>query len=233
VNDSDRPTTLQLALRATADASEAYAANPALRAAVVIAVPFVGGAFDALVGTAGSNIALDRLRIFLDEQAQRIAALEDAKLDAQVTAESVLDATIRAVRGAMETGNRDKVRMLASILVGATSVERPAGLDPESVVASLVSLTPADLAYARLLAEARARDPLAVVDYSAAPADPDTKYRLMRLQGAGILEAVTGQTLYGGGGDLHYRLTPTFWRILELLRAGGEAIGSDEAGPLP
>jgi hypothetical protein len=64
-----------------------------------------------------------------------------------------------------------------------------------------------------------------VVDFSAAPADPDSKYRLMRLQGESILERVTGETLYGGGGDLYYRLTPTFWRILELLRAGGEIIG--------
>jgi len=233
MGESDRPTTLQLALRVTSTASEAYAANPALRSAVVAAVPFIGAAFDALAGTAGSNIALDRLRTFLEELTERVAALEEGKRDPSVTAEDLIDAAIHAVRGALETGDRDKVRMLASILVGATSVDRPAGLDPESVVASLVSLTPADLSYARQLAEARANDPFAVVDFSTAPADPDSKYRLMRLQGAGILEAVTGQTLYGGGGELHYRLTPTFWRILELLLAGGETIGTGDASPRP
>lgn len=216
---------VRLALGAVTAALDAYAANPALRAAVLIAVPFVGGAFDALAGTAGGNIALDRIGVFVAELGQRIAALEDAKRDPNVTAEELLDATLRALRGAIETGDRVKVRMLASVLVGATSVMRPPGLDAESVLASLVSLTPADLAYARQLAEARAKDPLAVVDFSAAPADPDSKYRLMRLLGAGILEGVTGETLYGGGGDLYYRLTPTFWRILELLRAGGEIIG--------
>src|SRR6266571_7738055 len=118
MGESDRPTTLQLALRVTSTASEAYAANPALRSAVVAAVPFIGAAFDALAGTAGSNIALDRLRTFLEELTERVAALEEGKRDPSVTAEDLIDAAIHAVRGALETGDRDKVRMLASILVG-------------------------------------------------------------------------------------------------------------------
>ena len=196
----DRSTTLQLALRATSDMVAAYAANPALRAAVVIAVPLVGGAFDALVGTAGSNIALGRLRIFLDELAQRIAALEDAKRDPEVTENDVLDATIRAVRGAMETGNRDKVRTLASILVGSTSRDRPADLDPESAVASLVSLTPADLDYARKLVDAVKDKRFAYIDYAHVP-EPglDIQFRLMRLQGAGLLEAEGSGSMAGAG----------------------------------
>ena len=232
MNDADRPSTLQLALRATSAASEAYAENPALRAAIVAAVPLIGGAFDALVGTAGSNIALDRLRTFLDELAQRIRALEDAKRDPDVTAESVLDATIRAVRGAIETGNRDKVRTLASILVGSTSRDRPAELDAESAIASLVSLTPADLEYARKLVDAVKDNRFAYIDY-AHVAEPglDLQFRLMRLQGAGLLEA-EGSAGLGAGPKLNYRLTPTMWRILELLRAGGEKIGED-AGPPP
>ncbi len=229
----DRPTTSQLALRAVTAALDAYAANPALRAAVLIAVPFVGGAFDALAGTAGSNVALDRMGVFMAELGQRIAALEDAKRDPDVTAEELVDAAIRAVRGAIETGDRDKVRMLVSILVGATSVERPAGLDAESVVASLVSLTPEDLQYARRLVDAVKDNRFASIDFAhVAEPGQDSRFRLMRLQGAGLLETEATGVL-DSGTALNYRLTPTMWRILELLGAGGETIGTSDASPVP
>jgi hypothetical protein len=222
-------TTAQLALRAVTAALGSYAVNPALRAAVLIAVPFVGGAFDALAGTAGSNIALDRMGVFMAELGQRIAALEDAKRDPNVTAEELLDATIRSVRGAIETGDRIKVRMLASILVGATSVKRPPGLDAESVIASLVSLTPGDLQYARRLVDAVKDNRFASIDFAhVAEPGQDSRFRLMRLQGAGLLETEATGVL-DSGTSLNYRLTPTIWRILELLRAGGEIIGLGEA----
>jgi hypothetical protein len=231
----ERPTTVQLALRVVSAAVDAYAANPALRAAVVIAVPFVGGAFDALAGTAGSNLAQDRMSIFFEELGQRIAALEAAKRDPDVTVEELVDATIRALRGAIETGDRVKVRMLASILVGATSVERPAELDSESVVASLVSLTPADLHFVRRLSQ------LVKGSTFAAPSElgPDRLFFVGRLFGAGLLESVALDATPTSGlhrglvrtePAIEYRLTPSFWRILELLRAGGETIGADDAG---
>lgn len=224
MNDLDRPTTLQLALRMTSDAVEAYSANPALRAAVVIAVPFVGGAFDAIVGTAGSNVALERLETFLHELGDRIAALEEAKRDPDVIERVIVDATIRAVRGSMETGDQTKVRTLASMLVGATSRDRPAELDAESAVASLASLTPSDLEYARQLVDAVKDNRFAHIDLGRVEAPgPDAQFRLMRLLGAGLLEA-EGSGGIGAGPRLHYRFTPTMWRILELLKAGGEDV---------
>jgi hypothetical protein len=227
----NRPTTSQLALRAVSDALDAYATNPALRAAVVIAVPFVGGAFDALAGTAGSNIALDRMGVFIEELTQRVGTLEDEKCDPKVTPEDLVDAAIRAVRGALETGDRDKVRTLASILVGATSTERPEDLDAESVIASLVSLTPEDLRYARRLVQVVIDKGSAYIDWGHA-AEPvlDSQFRLMRLQGAGLLETERTGGMMGAGPNFTYRFTPTMWRILELLRAGGETIGAAE-GP--
>jgi hypothetical protein len=128
----------------------------------------------------------------------------------------------------METGNRDKVRTLASILVGSTSRDRPADLDPESAVASLVSLTPADLDYARKLVDAVKDKRFAYIDYAHVP-EPglDIQFRLMRLQGAGLLEAEGSGSMAGAGPKLNYRFTPTMWRILELLRAGGETIGGE------
>lgn len=197
---------------------------------MVIAVPFVGGALDSLAGTAGSNITLDRLRVVMDEFGQRIATLEEAKRDPAVTVDDVIDATIRAVRGAIETDDTEKVRMLVSILVGATSIERPRpDLDAESVIASLVSLTPADLAYARTLVDAPPDPQSAIFDLARVPTPgPDSQFRLMRLQGAGLLESEGSGGMLGpghSGPTFRYRFTPTMGRILELLRAGGETIG--------
>ena len=182
--DQERPTTSQLALRAVSAAADSYAANPALRGAVVVAVPFVGAAFDTFVGTFGTNIAMERMGIFLEELRQRIATLEEARRDRAVTEADLVDATIRGVRGALETGDRDKVRMIASVLVGATSVERPEALDTESVMASLISLTPADLAYARRLAEAMREKRSSFIEYSGVPApDPDRQFRRLASKG--------------------------------------------------
>lgn len=144
----------------------------------------------------------------------------------------LVDAAIRAARGALETGDRAKVRMLASVLVGATSTERPPDLDVESVVASLVSLTPADLDYARRLAEANCDNRFGPVQYPQDPVpDPDGHFRMMRLQGAGLVLAQGSGSMLGAGPVLTYRLTETFWRILDLLRAGGEIVGRPSGAP--
>jgi len=111
MTDTERPTTAQLALRVASDAALAYSTSPAVRA-VVTAIPFVSG-LDALVGTAGSNIALERLRMFIEDLAGQVERFVE-KQDSAVTEEELLDAAIRALRGATETGNRDKARTIAA-----------------------------------------------------------------------------------------------------------------------
>ncbi len=200
-----------------------YAANPVMRA-ILTAIPFVGG-LDAIVGTAGSNIALDRLRVLIQALGDQVAQL-NTKLDTAVTEEQLLDSAIRGLRGATETGSREKVRTIAAALVGAISVDRPADLDIESVIATLVSLTPADLLAARALV-----DHLGPGTFPPPPElGPDALFYLGRLQAAGLLESVvlpaSERSARPGPGfrtdpAIEFRFTPTFGRILEILRAGG------------
>jgi len=75
VTEAQRPTTFQLALRVAADAALAYSENPALRA-VLAALPFISG-LDALAGTAGSNIALERVRTLIEVLAAQIERVAD------------------------------------------------------------------------------------------------------------------------------------------------------------
>lgn len=217
-------TTGQLALSVINEAMVAYARHPVVRALVTV-IPF-GSFFDALVGTAGSNLVLDRAEVLGEEVRQAIERVPAEKQDPTVTEQQLLDATIRAVRGAMETGSREKVQLIAAILVGATSVDRPEDLDVESVMASIVNLTPADLASARRLV-----DHLGPGTFPP-PTElgPDRLFFIGRLVAAGLIESVAVNAAKPSGRHrvleeslpaIEYRFTPTFARLFSLLRAGG------------
>ena len=217
-------TTGLLALSVMNEAMVAYARHPVVRALVTV-IPF-GSFFDALVGTAGSNLVLDRAEVLGEEVRQAIARVPTEKQDPAVTEEQLFDAAIRAVRGAMETGSREKVQMIAAILVGSTSVDRPVDLDVESITASMVNLTPADLRSARRLA-----DHLGPGTFlPPSELGPDSLFFIGRLQAAGLIESVAINAAKPSGRHrvledvlpaIEYRFTPTFGRIISLLRAGG------------
>jgi hypothetical protein len=217
-------TTGQLALRAANEAMVAYSTHPVARA--VMSVIPLGTFFDSLIGTAGSNLVLDRLNVLVDELRQAIERMPAEKQDPTVTEERLIDPALRAVRGATETGDQEKVRAIAAALVGAISVDRPADLDVETALAALSNLTPADLRAARRLA-----DHLGPATFPP-PAElgPDSLFFVARLQAAGLLESVVlpasppGSRLgpgYRSDPAVEFRFTPTFGRILALLRAGG------------
>jgi hypothetical protein len=219
-------TTSQLALTAINEAMVAYARHPVARA-LVTAIPFgVGGFLDAFLGTTGSNLAIDRAQILGEEVRQAIGRVSAEKLDVGVSEGQLYDAAIRAVRGAMDTASREKVQLIAAILVGATSVDRPNDLDVESVMASIVTLTPADLVSARRLV-----DHLGPGTFpSPVELGPDGLFFIARLQAAGLIESVAINAARPSGRhrvleevlpSIEYRFTPTFGRILDLLRAGG------------
>jgi hypothetical protein len=240
--NAERPTVIQEALRTLKDVVAAYATSPPARA-FVQAIPFVGGVIDAFAGTAGSNIVFFRLQEFAEDlnvAIERTARRQDPAIDEV----DLLDAAIRAVRGAVETGNREKRQTIAAGLVGGASIDRPDELDLESVMASLVNLTPTDLSFASSPSgERRAKiDRLnrAASEYvgpapDSFPPPPDAgsdrMFYLARLQAAGLLENVvlpaTPDVRINRRTEpaIEFRFTPTFHRILELLRAGGQDIG--------
>lgn len=241
--NEDRATVLQEALRALNEAVAVYAASPPARA-FVQAIPFVGGVLDAFVGTAGSNIAFSRLQEFAEELNVAIERTAQRQ-DLAINEDHLLDAAIRAVHGAVETGNRQKRQTIAAALVGGASIDRPAELDLESVMASLVNLTPADLTFAASLASRQSQAKIdrlnrANTEYVGPPlesfpppadAGSDRMFYLARLQAAGLLESVvlpaTPDVRVNRRTEpaIEFRFTPTFHRILELLRAGGQDIG--------
>jgi len=222
VTDQDRPTTGRLALTVINNGMVAYATHPVARAIVTV-IPF-GSFFDALVGTAGSNLVLGRLEVLVEELRASIDRVPQEKQDPAVTSEQLIDAAMRAVRGATETASRGKVQTIAAALVGGTSIDRPADLDLESALASLASLTAADLELARVLAER-------TTPFGFSPSlllGKDSLFHLGHLQAAGLMESFVkpGEDNRARGfgrtePSIEFRVTPTFLRILDLLHAGG------------
>jgi hypothetical protein len=200
----------------------AYATHPVARAITTV-IPF-GSVFDALVGTAGSNLVLARIEVLVEELRAAIDRVPSEKQDPAVTEEQLIDAAIRAVRGATETANREKVQTIAAALVGATSVDRPAHLDVETALASLVSLTPADLEVARVLAKNPSRSGFSPSHLLG----EDSLFHLGHLQAAGLVESIVkpgvdnrARGLGKTEPSIEFRVTRTFLRIIKLLRAGG------------
>jgi len=212
-------TTGRLALSVVENGIIAYATHPVARA-VVSVIP-LGTFFDALAGTAGSNLVLDRLNVLVDELRQAIERVPAEKHDPAVTEQQLIDSAIRALRGSMETGNQEKVRTIAAALVGSTSLDRPRDLDVETVLEMLASLTPAELDYAAMLAKRTGGGAFG----NNQVADPDGHFFVSRLMGHGLLETAPTSWTDWDNDITNYQLTPTFLRILDLLRAGGMVAG--------
>jgi hypothetical protein len=111
--------------------------------------------------------------------------------------------------------------MVAGVLTGATTVDRPPALDIEAVLTAIRDLSPTSLRLA-LEIERRYRENDSPETYGGAiypPEWPDRVFLLKRLEAAGLVEELTGTFLdYLGG---RYKPTETFVRILGVLKAAG------------
>jgi hypothetical protein len=158
---------------------------------------------------------------FLAALAAQLEGIREAKLDkAFVVGVEFQAAILRAFEAARVTSSAPKRRLIAAVLAGASSTDRPSGLDIEAIVDTLGNLTPTDLELARLVwLEAGSDTPRAIVSSVVGPADfPDRLFHLKRLEAAGLIADTAGKNLDYGG---QYDLTPTFHRLMALLEGGG------------
>jgi hypothetical protein len=158
---------------------------------------------------------------FLAALAAQLEGIREAKLDKEfVIGLEFQAATLRALEAARVTSSAGKRRLIAAALAGASSSDRPSGLDIEAIIDTLGNLTPTDLELARLVwLEAGGDTPRAIVTSIVGPADfPDRLFHLKRLEAAGLIADTAGKNLDYGG---QYDLTPTFHRLMALLKGGG------------
>ena len=190
-------------------------------AVVPIVGPVVSQAL-ALFESQRRNVEVDA---FLAALAARLGSVEEGRFDQDfVNGADFQAATLRSLDAARFTIRDEKRQLIAAVLAGAATKDRPSGLDIEAIVDTLAGLTASDLALARLLwIEAGSGAPLAIVTSVIGPTDyPDLKFHLKRLEAYGLIADTAGQYFDYGG---QYELTPTFHRLMALAEAGGLKLG--------
>lgn len=188
---------------------------------VASVVPVLGGPVAAGIAAWEGRRVSKRIEALVGEIAVLAKQIDQGKLDkSYVQTGEFQDAVIAALDAGRRTGDSEKRRVIAAILLGAAFAEKPPQLDVEALLNTIGSLSPQDLALARFLYNESIRpDPKAVASTAAAPADfPDREFHLKRLEAGGLIKEMTGT--YGGSGGLYF-MTATFHRLMALLKLTG------------
>jgi hypothetical protein len=135
------------------------------------------------------------------------------RVDQLVDQGELQDAAIKAMRGAMETSDREKVTLLMGILAEASTRDRPPRLDLEAVVDELVRLSPLELGLAREIFDG-VEAARGGIHNPPVAANPDLDFHLLRLSAAGLITTTPAQVPSYRG----YTVTPTFRRIIRMAR---------------
>jgi hypothetical protein len=227
MTSEEQPGAVGAALRR---AEEIYASLPPLQA-LVVAIPFVGGSLDALFGGYASKLQERRARQLFGELHAMMSKLEEAKLDKTfIGSEEWDDLVLKALRAATQTGDAKKIRLYAAILAASTVSGGARDPEPESLLGALAELSPAQVEVLSMLHRAASRT--GYVGFLVAAREQwgdDLEFHLARIAATGFIvgqgtlsDAVAG-TNYAGA---HYVTTPTFHRLLDLLRdVYGDAFG--------
>ena len=203
-------------------AEEIYASLPPLKA-LVVAIPFVGGSLDALFGGYASKLQERRVRQMFGELHTMMGKLNEAKLDkAFIGSEEWDDLVLKALRAATQTGNGKKIRLYAAILAASTVSGGARDPEPESLLSALAELSPAQVEVLSMLQRAASRT--GYVGFLVAARERwggDLEFHLAQIAatgfivGQGTLSDAVGGSNYQGA---HFVTTPTFHRLLDLLR---------------
>ena len=220
--------------RAPADrAVEIYSERGWLRAAVQL-IPYVGGAIDALVATRAERLTRERIESLLDELKGAAEQLDEEKIDRDfVGSEEWDDLVLRAFRAAADSGDREKHRLVAAILMGAATKDGLREMDGHAVLAAISELSPLelrvaravyDLAQAPLLPDETELNELQLANrrnwelpetWAPEAALPNLSFHLKRVERTGLIEELTGSYVGYQGGV--YVPTRTFRRLVEFL----------------
>jgi hypothetical protein len=162
-----------------------------------------------------------RLEALANELRDAIERVDRTKVDhAFLATPAFTDIVIAGLDAARRTSDRDKLRLLASIVAGATTDERPQGLDVEGLIVAIRDLPPSALQLAWAMQLAGEATPYSILERYQVPPDwPDGDFMMGRLIAAGLARGFQseGMTFQPGG----YQLTGTWTRLMKLAKEGG------------
>ena len=185
------------------------------------AIPVVGGPIaTAITIWQGENVArrIEKLVHEIDRLATRV----ETKLDVSfVASEEFQNVAIAAVDAGRHTAAEEKRRLVAAILVGSATVDRPNDLEAESLLDAVASLSTREVRILRAIWERHAGS----FETSDLPAfEPDLHFHLKHIESAGFIYEVAGPNVGSDGGRYHgarYNVTRTFDRLFQLAEVVG------------
>lgn len=186
------------------------------------AIPFVGGPLATVVAELELRHLGLRVERWIQELRAAIDRVEHAKVDhAFLATPEFTDIVIADIEAARRTNDGEKLRLLASVLAGATSVERPTELDIEGLLVTIRDLPPAAINLVLSIHRQAGQTPHSYLQGYYPPTDfPDGDFVMNRLVAAGFareFNVVGGMTFQQPG----WQLTSTWYRLVELVKTGG------------
>jgi hypothetical protein len=185
------------------------------------AIPVLGGVVAAAMTALEFQAISLRLQTFIEELTNLAEDLDEAKVSHEYLRTTEFeDIVIAGMEAARRTSNRDKLRMIASILLGAVITDAPKDLDVEGVLTRIRDLSPGELSLARVALKGAAPGAGGKVFV---PVGVDGEFQMANLVASGLVTAVSRPAGLLGGLRLtgEYSPTPTFLRIVALMEAGG------------
>jgi hypothetical protein len=216
-------------------AAEVYADTPSLYLPV-LAIPGIGSIIDTLFRHKASEVLHRRCTELWEATKAEVTRIDIDKIDKSFfESEEGYDLIVKAMHAAFETGNKDKMRLYARILISSGLLDKAKfRYYSKDFISLLLDLLPADLAVAREIYKQQKDTPADITDPEATSEvhivrdsgfyrtpellhleKGEFDFALTKLVRSGLIRQVVGSYV-GYNGDA-YRITHTFRKMMDLI----------------
>lgn len=195
----------------------------ALVVSAAAGIPVVGSQISTAISIWEGERISRRVETFVAEVGARFSKLESEGLDrGYINSEAFQDVVIAALQAAKRSSGNGKRAWVASVLIGAATLNRPPDLDAEAILDMLGLLTERELG---ILAWAWTNSQVTGEFFSGAlPRNltgPDYSFHMVRLESAGMIAYRADVPIMGGYDYRMFRPTNTFRRLMTMIDATG------------
>lgn len=211
-------------------AIEKYSENALLRASIS-AIPFIGSPFDIFLATKAQKIVNDRIMNLFNELKEEMSTLESKIVDKEyIDSEEFFDLFIKTIEMTAKTRSKEKVKLYAKLLKGATKFQDRKKYFLEEYLQVLSELTMKELEVAKAIykqqREKQRKDENELqwalrcgweeVEKEC-PSIPEEDFRFifLRLQKSGLVKEIVGGFFDYKGGV--FVITQVFRKIMKCL----------------
>jgi len=211
-------------------AIEKYSENALLRASIS-AIPFIGSPFDVFLATKAQKIVNDRIMNLFNELIAEMSTLEDRMVDKDyIDSEEFIELFTKTIETASKTRSKEKIKLYAKLLKGATKFQDRKKYSPEEYLQVLSELTMKELEVAKAIYKQQRKEKRKdenelqwalrcgweklEKDCPLIPKE-DFQFILLRLEKSGLIRELPAGWLGEGG---IFVITDVFRKIMKYLK---------------